>query len=68
MVRIEAYADSIVARTQSLTDFINGIGQLLTSRRTVESVCFVPLADLADRHRLRKLPTAVEDLGRDGTL
>ncbi len=28
----------------------------------------VPLADLADRHRLRKLPTAVEDLGRDGTL
>ena len=26
-------------------------------------VRFVPLADLADRHRLRKLPTAVEDLG-----
>ena len=27
------------------------------------NVCTVPLADLADRHRLRKLPTAVEDLG-----
>jgi len=26
-------------------------------------VCFVPIADLADRHRLRKLPTAVEDFG-----
>ena len=29
MVRIEAYADSVVARTRSLSDFINGIGQLV---------------------------------------
>jgi hypothetical protein len=27
-------------------------------------VCFVPIADLADRHRVRKLPIAVEDLGQ----
>ena len=27
-------------------------------------VCLVPIADLADRHRVRKLPTAVEDLGQ----
>jgi hypothetical protein len=28
------------------------------------NVCYVPRADLADRHRVRKLATAVEDLGQ----
>jgi hypothetical protein len=30
-----------------------------------EFVCFVPIADLADRHRVRKLRTAIKDPLRD---
>ena len=30
-------------------------------RQRIEHVCFVPIADLADRHRVRKLRTAIKD-------
>ena len=34
-------------------------------RQRIERVCFVPIADLADRHRVRKLRTAIKDPLRD---